>query len=29
MGVLRLPFIATIIVLAPLCIAATWWMRKR
>jgi chromate transporter len=29
MGVLRLPFIATIIVLAPLCIAATFWMRSK
>lgn len=29
MGVLRLPFVATILVLAPLCIAATWWMRRR
>jgi chromate transporter len=29
MGVMRLPFIATIIVLAPLCIAATFWMRRK
>ena len=29
MGVLRLPFIGTILVLAPLCIASTWWMRRR
>jgi chromate transporter len=29
MGVLRLPFVATILVLAPLCIGATWWMRRR
>jgi chromate transporter len=28
MGVLRLPFVATILVLAPLCVAATWWMRR-
>ena len=29
MGVLRLPFVATILVLAPLCIAATWWSRRK
>jgi chromate transporter len=29
MGLLRLPFVATILVLAPLCIAATWWMRRK
>jgi chromate transporter len=29
MGVMRLPFIATVIVLAPLCIAATFWMRRK
>lgn len=29
MGVLRLPFIGTIIVLAPLCILATWRMGKK
>ncbi len=29
MGVLRLPFIATILVLAPLCIAATWWSVRK
>ncbi len=29
MGLLRLPFVGTILVLAPLCIAATWWMRRK
>lgn len=29
MGVLRLPFILSILVLAPLCIAATWWSRRK
>jgi chromate transporter len=29
MGLLRLPFFATIIVLAPACILATWWSDRR
>ena len=29
MGVLRLPFVGTILVLAPICFAATWWRRRK
>jgi chromate transporter len=29
MGILRLPFVLSILVIAPLCIAATWWSRRR
>jgi chromate transporter len=29
MGLVRLPFVGTILVLAPLCVAATWWSRRR
>lgn len=28
MAVLRLPFIGVVLVLTPLCIAATWWSRR-
>ena len=29
MGILRLPFVLSILVLAPLCILATWWSTRR
>ena len=29
MGILRFPFVLSILVLAPLCIAATWWSARK
>ncbi|MDB5648593.1 MAG: chromate transporter, partial [Hyphomicrobiales bacterium] len=29
MGIFRLPFVLSILVIAPLCIAATWWSRSK
>jgi ABC-type bacteriocin/lantibiotic exporter with double-glycine peptidase domain len=28
MAILRLPFIGVVLVMTPLCIAATWWSRR-